>query len=337
MTRNDLRNSGLREWRDELVIVAVSTILGVILQNLLAPLPRSFLIAFLIALLILSITVWLVIKLWKHLRDTPLYPIRLWGLSLVIGLAIGIVLSSILRPILPSSSPTRPAPTLQPPCPSLPETLPALVPITISNVSDLRELGRMSVSGVVAVTLSGDGQWLAIATKRGVCWYEWKSMRGNFQLFQTPVTAATFSLDGRLLAVGNIDGTVGVWDVQPQGIQVRWRVPTHAAPVTSLAFSPDGLWLASASDDRTIRLREVLRPETYHEWGGHAGSVNDLAFSLDKRLAFGSREGTVALYDTQNFTVTRSITGHGASVTTLAFDPRGELLASGSKDKTIRL
>ena len=333
MTGNDQpRNRGLRGWRDEFVILVVGSILGAILENLLSPLPRSFLIA----LAILSIIVWLVIKLWRRLGDTPLYQIRLWGVSLTIGLAIGAMILSSVVNLLPFPPPVPPTPTPQPPCPSLPETLPVLAPITVGNVSDLRELGRMSVSGVVAVTLSGDGQWLAIATRQGVCWYEWKTMRGNFQLFQTPVTAATFSLDGRLLAVGNVDGTMGVWDVLPEGIQVRWRLPVHTAPVTSLAFSPDNHWLASASNDRTIRLREVLRLETFHVWEEHVSSVNDLAFSLDRRLAFGNREGTVRLYDTQSFTVTNSMT-HGASVTTLAFDAHGELLASGSKDKTIRL
>lgn len=256
MTENDQpRSRSLQDYRDELAILIVGSIFGAALEILLQPLPRPFLIA----LVILSIVAWLLIKSWRRLKDSPFYQSRLWGVSFTAGLIIGaMLLSPIVRSVLPPSITIMPTPTLQPPCPSLPKALPTLAPITMGNISALRELGRMNVSSVVAVTLSSDGQWLAIATRQGVCWYEWKTMRGNFQLFQTSVTAATFSLDGRLLAVGNIDGTVGVWDVQPEGIQVRWRLPTHTAPVTSLAFSPDSRWLASAGDDRTVRLWEAL-------------------------------------------------------------------------------
>ena len=325
----------LRGLWDEFAVLIVAAILEIGLEIFLKPFPYPFLA--LLTVLCIGI-LWL--RSRRRLRDSELYRVRWrWAISFTIGLILGATvvwrgpaIVEAIRTVL-----SAPAPIAQHPCPSLPETLPALAPITMSNVSDMQELDRMNVSSVVAVTLSSNGQWLAVATRQGVCWYEWKTMRGNFQLFQTSVTSARFSLDGRLLALGNIEGTVGIWDMQPEGIQVRWRLPAHEAPVTSLAFSPDSQWLASAGDDRTVRLWEIIRAEQQHVMRGHDTPVNDLAFSLDGRLALGSRSGTVALFDTRTFTITNSMTGHGASVTTLAFGPRGEQLASGSEDKTIRL
>jgi WD40 repeat protein len=53
-----------------------------------------------------------------------------------------------------------------------------------------------------------------------------------------------FSPDGRLLASGNADNTVQVWDAA-SGEQLRTL--THAANVCGVAFSPDGQLLASGT------------------------------------------------------------------------------------------
>lgn len=327
----------LRELLDEFVVLIVGSCLGAVFQALLQPFPRSILIA----LAVLAVLVWLLTKLWGYLRETPFYEKRLWGISFAVGLMIGVMVvprigSAVAELVFPTPTVT-PTPTSQPPCPSPPGTWPALAPITTGNVSDLRELSRVNVSGVLAVTVSGDGQWLAVVTRQGVCLYDRKTMQGNFRLFQTPVSAATFSLDGRLLAVGNVDGTVGVWDMRSEGIQVLWTLPAHEARVTSMAFSPNSQWLASASDKHEIRLWEARRPQQQSVLGEHAAPVEGLVFSLDGRLASCSRDGEVRIWEVQSQTVLKSITGHRAPVITLAFSPRGEQLASGSEDKTIRL
>src|SRR5688500_17873531 len=59
------------------------------------------------------------------------------------------------------------------------------------------------------------------------------------------VTSLSFSPDGKVLACGNFDGTVGLWDAMKNKGIIAWT--GHAGPVHSLCFSPDGKTLASGS------------------------------------------------------------------------------------------
>jgi len=194
----------------------------------------------------------------------------------------------------------------------------------------------MDVSGVLAVAAPGDGQRFAMATRQGMCLYEWETMRGRFQLFQPPITTAAFSLDGHLLAVGATDGSVGVWDTQPDML-VRWRIPVHSASVSSLAFSPNGRWLASAGLDKTLRLWDALYGEQSGQFEKQVGLLNDIMFSPDGRLASAGNDGLIGLWNVHSHLLETTLKGHSAAVTALAFSADGEQLVSGSKDKTIRL
>ncbi len=67
------------------------------------------------------------------------------------------------------------------------------------------------------------------------------------------------------------------------------------------------------------------------------GIVSDIAYSSDgTRLAVASSTG-IWLYDTTAYQEIALLTGHTERVTNLAFSPDGGMLASGSRDRTIRL
>jgi WD40 repeat protein len=71
-----------------------------------------------------------------------------------------------------------------------------------------------------------------------------------------PVYSVAFSPDGKTLAAGSADGTVGLWDVAT-GQQIGDPLAAPGGPVYSVAFSPDGKTLAAGSADGTIRLWDV--------------------------------------------------------------------------------
>src|SRR5262249_11952532 len=66
---------------------------------------------------------------------------------------------------------------------------------------------------------------------------------------------AALSGEGRLAALGDVDGTLYVWDVASGKRVRRWQA--HAAPLVGLAFGPDGNSLATRGVDRTVRLWQV--------------------------------------------------------------------------------
>jgi WD40 repeat protein len=334
MTENKQSQSTDRSKWDEFAILLLGGIIGALLERLLQPAP----VPIVIALLVLATTFWLLSKnrLLGRLRD-KLWPyIRYiqWGAFLTTGLVVGAISGPI---VFPSSSQTPVTTDSPPPCPSIPQTLPTLAPITMSNLGGLQEIGRIDVSGVLAVALSGNDHWFAVATNRGVCLYEWETMRGSFGLFSSQVKVAAFSLDGNLMALGNRDGTIEVWDVRLSETQVRWKIPAHIAPVTSLAFSANGRWLASGSDDRTVLLWDALNGSPNFLLGQHSTPVKNLAFSFDNHLASGSNDGTIKLWDMQSKAIVTSTLEHRDAISALSFSPEGQLLASGSKDRTIQL
>src|SRR5262249_17956592 len=63
-----------------------------------------------------------------------------------------------------------------------------------------------------------------------------------------------------------------------------------------LAFSPDGRTLA-AGDGQDVRLWDLASGMEVRTLRGHTGPVFSVAFGDDKRLASGSRDGTVRLWD----------------------------------------
>ena len=151
-----------------------------------------------------------------------------------------------------------------------------------------------------------------------------------------PSFALALHPDGGLLASGDQDGAVRLWDLRNGRLLTTLLQLGDRA--MAVAFSPHGDFLAGAGLDRTIALWRIRPEELIAVLVGHTYAVSSLAFSPDgKLLASASWDHTVRLWDVASQRAAGLIDGHTSHVSSARFSPDGGRLATGGYDHTLRL
>jgi eukaryotic-like serine/threonine-protein kinase len=206
------------------------------------------------------------------------------------------------------------------------------------------------------VTFSPDGRLLATRKGAGVQLLEPITGReigslqdGDYSPSPGGV-GVSFSPDGRHLAVAVCHNTrfaryvppaVQVWDVAARKVILFLQDHTDYY-VEGLAYSPDGRLLATGGMDQTACLYEAASGRLLHRLRGHDGDVRSLAFSPDSRMlvtatynqpgATGYTRREAILWDTQTGEKRGSLRGHTGTLTSVAFSPDGQHVATASFD-----
>ena len=157
-----------------------------------------------------------------------------------------------------------------------------------------------------------------------------------------------FSRDAARVVSGSDNNTVKVWDMI-SGKQLR-VFKGHTRMVTSVNFSADGTRVASGSKDHTVRVWDMASGNQLQVFTGHTDHVTSVSFSGDgKRVASGSLDNTVRVWNAaagnscmgsfkaSNSNQLQVFTGHTDHVTSVSFSSDGKRIASGSRDKTVRV
>ena len=138
-----------------------------------------------------------------------------------------------------------------------------------------------------------------------------------------------FSPDGETLAVGNVDGTVSLWDVDSGKVEAS--LDAGSEMVSAIAYSPDSSLLATASADSRILLWDVARRRLRISWEGHHGPATALVFSPDGQyVASGGEDRTVRLWAVDGQHPPVIFRQHTEITLSLAFSPDSRMLASSS-------
>lgn len=141
------------------------------------------------------------------------------------------------------------------------------------------------------------------------------------------VWSVDFSPDGKLIASGDDDGAIKLWDAST-GQEVT-TLNGHAGAVRSVRFSPDGSSLASGSDDHTIKLWDANGNELM-TLNGHSNRVCRVRFNPDgTRLVSASWDGTAKLWDAATGQELRTLGGDVGFVTCASFSRDGKFIAAG--------
>ena len=119
--------------------------------------------------------------------------------------------------------------------------------------------------------------------------------------------------------------------------QVTRSIPNHASVTPPLIFAPMGDLIAStATESGTVQFVNPNTGKTIHTSLAHNWMATALAFSPDgRRLASGSHDRTIKIWDTVTGQETLTLSGHRSPVTSVWFSPDGHRLMSCDKSGNV--
>jgi WD40 repeat protein len=142
-----------------------------------------------------------------------------------------------------------------------------------------------------------------------------------------PLTAASFSQDGRLVAGGSADGVAGIWNATTGKLIHPLR--GHKARVVAASFGPGDTRVVTASEDSTARLWNARTGGQEHVLIGHEAPLTDAHFDpTGRRVVTASRDNDARTWSVVRGTLIRTLRAHFGAVTAASYSPDGRWIVT---------
>lgn len=200
----------------------------------------------------------------------------------------------------------------------------------------------ISQEKISSVEINLSGEWLAFgASKLGqLLVWEWQSesyvlkQQGHYFDMNT----LSYSSDGQYITTGGDDGKIKIWNTVSGFCFVTFS--EHSSAISAVEFAKQGQVLFSASLDGTVRAFDLVRYRNFRTFTSPS-PVQFSSLAVDDSgevVAAGSTDSfQIFMWSVQTGKLLDVLSGHEGPVSSLAFSPTGNILASGSWDKSVRL
>ncbi|ETS77041.1 hypothetical protein PFICI_10915 [Pestalotiopsis fici W106-1] len=215
--------------------------------------------------------------------------------------------------------------------------------VVFTDLKTGKHLGKVEGDGeqISTLTITPSGSHLIVCSRSlSMRIYSLKSSETNstisHQLLRTlkphatPVMVLAVDRTGTLLATGGTDGGIKVWDIAGGYITHTFRGPSVL--VSALHFfevaanSKKALEPSNAKDDKKKRRKSQTAADE---------SAEEESVTSRFRLASGSQDGKVRVWDLHKRSVVANLESHVSDVQGLDYSPEQDVLVSAGRDKTI--
>ncbi len=150
--------------------------------------------------------------------------------------------------------------------------------------------------------------------------------------------------DGNTIISGGWDGMLHRWNAQTGEPLKTFKLYTdvlqfprgHGGAITHTTYSPDGKTIATAGADGTMQWWDANTGENQKTFTEYVSGSRTITYSPDGKKIAVTAGGKVNLWNASGKHL-KTLAGHKGYVAGITFSPDGEILVTGSSDKTARL
>ncbi|KAG2338249.1 WD40 repeat-like protein [Suillus weaverae] len=186
----------------------------------------------------------------------------------------------------------------------------------------------LSPNGKTVVSGNGDGKVRLWDVETGKVVAKWTGHTES-------VSSVCWSAGGKRVLSGSEDGTARVWDVKTG--ETILEIKTGHEHMFAVIYSPDNTQMATAGyNENAVKIWDA-------KTGGliatlkHDSIVESLAWTSDREKLISGSYGPIRIFDTTTWQQIVILEGHEGFVNTITLSQNNRLLASVSRDETVRL